>query len=160
MLMERFPARHLRLVAFALVFACALAFSPVASAQEAPKPTLAFSGDVGLVLLYVKAEATTSFEEMLTKFKDGVAKMEAPEVKQMAAGLKFLKAPEGPAPAGATLYILMADPAVKDVEYWFLSLLYKMYPAEAKALFDQWTAAKHATPPVIFKNLVVAVKMQ
>ena len=116
MLMERFPARHLRLVAFALVFACALAFSPVASAQEAPKPTLAFSGDVGLVLLYVKAEATTSFEEMLTKFKDGVAKMEAPEVKQMAAGLKFLKAPEGPAPAGATLYILMADPAVKDVE--------------------------------------------
>lgn len=159
MRMERVPARHLRLVAFALVFACALAFAPVAFAQEAQKPTLSFSGDVGLVFLYVKSDQTTPFEEMMTKFKDGLAKMEAAEVKEQAAGLKLLKAPNGPAPAGATLYILKADPAVKNLEYWFLSLLYKMYPTEAKALFDQWTAAKHTQAPVIW-DLTLVMKMQ
>ena len=54
--------------------------------------------------------------------------------------------------------MLLADPAVKNVEYWFLSILYKAYPAEAKALYDQWTEIKH-TNQVIW-NLALVMKMQ
>ena len=152
--------RGTRLVCVALVVAAACALTPtIAQAQEPQKLGVAFNGDVGLLLLYVKADQTAGFEEMLTKFKDGLAKMEAPEAKQQAAGLRLLKAPNGPAPAGATLYVLLADPAVKNVEYWFLSMLYKMYPAEAKTLYDQWMAVKHAQAQIVW-DLTLVMKMQ
>ncbi len=90
---------------------------PAQQAPPAEKKAVAFQNDVGIVLIYVKAEKTADFEELLTKLKDGLAKAEAPEMKQAAASLKFLKAPNGPAPAGNVLYVMVADPAVKEVEY-------------------------------------------
>ena len=145
----------------ALVLALGFALVPVtpAVAQEAQKPTFAVQGDVGLIFLYVKAEKAADFEALMAKLKDAMSKAEAPEVKQQIAGLKVLKAPNGPAPAGAVLYMLLADPAVKNVEYWFLPILYKAYPAEAKALYDQWQDVKHTTPQAAF-DLQVVLKMQ
>ena len=78
---------------------------------------------------------------------------------QCQAPLKFLKAPNGPAPAGNVLYVMVADPAVKEVEYWFLSNLYKLYPNDTKAMFDKWTEAKGTVNPVPF-DLTVVTKMQ
>ena len=60
-----------------LVLAVALVVGTpsVTFAQEAPqapaKPTLTFQNDAGVVLLYVKADKTADFEELMTKFKDG-----------------------------------------------------------------------------------------
>ena len=135
----------------------AAAQEPAAPAQE--KKAVSFQNDVGIVLIYVKADKTADFEDMLTKLKDGLAKTETADLKQTAASLKFLKAPNGPAPAGNVLYVMVADPAVKNVEYWFLSNLYKLYPAEAQALFQKWTDAKGTVNPVPF-DLTVAARMQ
>jgi hypothetical protein len=137
--------------------------APAAPAQAAPaaaeKKAIAFSNDVGIVLIYVKADKTADFEDLLTKLKDGFAKTEDADLKKEAASLKFLKAPNGPAPAGNALYVMMADPAVKNVEYWILSNLYKFYPNDTQALYQKWTDAKGTVNPVLI-DLAVAAKMQ
>jgi hypothetical protein len=135
---------------------------PPAAQQATPTPekkAVAFQNDVGIVLIYVKAEKTADFEDLLTKLKDGLAKTEVAELKQEAASLKFLKAPNGPAPAGNVLYIMLADPVVKNAEYWILSNLYKLYPNDTQALFQKWTDAKGTVNPVPF-DLTVTAKMQ
>ncbi len=150
------------LVLVLLLGAASMSFAQEAAQQAAPeKKAIAFQNDAGIVLIYVKAEKTADFEELLTKLKDGFGKTEVAELKQEAASLKFLKAPAGPAPAGNVLYIMVADPVVKNAEYWILSNLYKLYPdpAEQKALFDKWTGAKGTVNPVPF-DLTIAAKMQ
>lgn len=132
------------------------------AAQAAPaaeKKAISFQNDVGIVLIYVKADKTADFEDLLAKLKDGFAKTDVAELKQEAASLKFLKAPNGPAPAGNALYVMLADPAVKNVEYWLLSNLYKFYPADAQALFGKWTDTKGTVNPVVM-DLALGPKMQ
>ena len=147
------------LVCVALVVATFAFLPAVASAQDAPKPPdLAMTGDTGLIFLYVKSEKAADFEALMNKLKEALGKTEVPEVKQQMASWKVLKAPNGPAPAGATLYVMLADPVVKNVEYWFLSILYKTYPAEAKAMYDQWTEMKHTNQAIWQLSLVL--KMQ
>jgi hypothetical protein len=133
--------------------------APSAVAQEAAKPALTFQGDAGLILLYVKAEKTADFEALMAKLKEGLAKIDTPESKQAAAGLRLFKAPNGPAPAGAVLYIMLADPVAKGAEYAFLPILYKAFPAEAKSFLDKWQDVKHATGPVVW-DLQLVSKMQ
>jgi hypothetical protein len=150
----------MRLTRFSLVLAVAFVLGGVSLsfAQAAPtpapqqqaaapeKPALSFSNDAGLIIFYIKPDKTADFEGLMTKLKDGMAKMEAPEVKQQAASMKLFKAPVA---AGATvaIYLLVADPAVKNIEYWFLPILYKAYPADGQALLKTWQDAKAATPP-------------
>src|SRR5512133_4363717 len=117
------------LVLALLLGAASASFAQEAAQQAAPaKKLITFSNDVGIVLIYIKEDKTADFEDLLNKLKDGLAKTEIADVKSLAAGLKFLKAPKGPAPAGNVLYIMIADPVVKDAEYWILSNLYKLYP--------------------------------
>jgi hypothetical protein len=149
----------MRLTRISLVIAIALVLGAVSLsfAQAAPTPapqqaaaapaknTLEFSKDAGLIIFYIKPDKTADFEDLMTKLKDGLSKMDAPEVKQQTAGLKLFKIPP---PEGATVanYVLIADPAVKNVEYWFLPILYKAYPNDAQALFAKWQDVKAATP--------------
>jgi hypothetical protein len=147
-------------LAFALVFGSAtLSLAQEAQAQqgqEAQKPTVAFQNDAGLIILYVKADKTADFEGMMTKLKEGLGKIEAPEVKQQAASWKLFKGPVG---NGTAVYVMIADPAVKNVEYWFLTLLYKAFPADAQTLYQQWTDAKATNPPAVF-DLTLVTAMQ
>ena len=71
----------------------------------------------------------------MTKLKEGLAKVEAPEAKQQAASLKLFKSPV--ARRHRAVYVLVADPAVKNVEYWFLPILYKAFPADAQGALRQ-----------------------
>jgi hypothetical protein len=137
---------RLAVLVFALAFV--LGAVGVSSAQDAAakeKPTLAFQNDAGLIIFYVKPDKTADFEELMTKLKDGLAKVEAPEAKQMLAGMKLFKTPVA-AGAQVASYVLFADPVVKNTEYWLLTLLYKAYPAEAQALYQKWQDLKAATP--------------
>jgi hypothetical protein len=135
---------------------------PAAAQQQAApaKPALAFQNDAGLMIVYIKPDKTADFEDLMNKLKEGLAKMDAPEAKQQAASLKLFKLP---ASAGATVapYVLFADPAVKNVEYWFLPILYKAYPNDGQALLQKWQDAKAATTPnpAIF-DLALVMKMQ
>jgi hypothetical protein len=153
--------RHSRFGLVALAVAVVFLVGPVASAlaQEPAKLGLAFQGDAGLVFLYVKAEKTADFEAMMAKLKEGLGKIDTPEAKQAAASLQLFKAPNGPAPAGAVLYVMLANPAVKNTEYAFLPILYKAFPAEAKAFFDKWAEIKHGQAPVTW-DLQLVSKMQ
>jgi hypothetical protein len=152
------PTRLPHLVLLVLAAAFVLGTVSVASAQD--KPTLVFQNDAGLIIFYVKPDKTADFEDLMTKLKDGLAKMEAPEAKQMLAGMKLFKAPVA---AGATVasYVLFADPIVKNTEYWLLSLLYKAYPTDAQALYQKWQDLKAATPaqPSIL-DLTQVIKFQ
>jgi hypothetical protein len=152
--------RCLGLVALIFAVAFVLAPTPPAFAQEPPKPALTFEGDAGLMLLYVKADKTADFDAMLEKLKEAFGKIDTPEVKQEAASLRVFKAPNGPAPPGAVLYVMLADPPVKSVEYAFLPILYKAFPAEAKAFSEKWAEVKHAQAPVVWRDLVLVTKMQ
>lgn len=140
-----------------------LCFAQAAQAPQQPaaqqpaaaaKPTLSFQNDAGLIILYVKADKSADFEDLMNKFKEAAGKVE--EAKAQAASLKLFKGPVG---AGTAVYVMIADPAVKNVEYWFLSILYKAFPAEAQALYQKWTDAKATTPPSVF-DLTLFTKMQ
>jgi|WetSurMetagenome_2_1015567.scaffolds.fasta_scaffold1057226_1 hypothetical protein len=150
--------RFTRLAALLLAVAFVLGAASVSLAQD--KPTLVFQNDAGLIIFYVKPDKTADFEDLMTKLKDGLAKMEAPEAKQMLAGMKLFKTP---VPAGATVasYVLFADPIVKNTEYWLLSLLYKAYPNDAQALYAKWQDVKAANPaqPAIL-DLTQVIKFQ
>jgi hypothetical protein len=150
--------RFTRLAALVLAVGFVLGAASVSLAQD--KPTLAFQNDAGLIIFYVKPDKTADFEELMTKLKDGLAKMEAPEAKQQAGSMKLFKNPVAPN-ATVAVYVLFADPAVKAVEYWFLPILYKAYPNDAQALFAKWQDVKAAQPaqPGIF-DLTQVIKFQ
>lgn len=117
-------------------------------AQQAPaeqKPVLVFQGDLGQLLVYVKPDKTADFEAFVAKYKEGLVKLDTVETKQQASTLKVYKAPVQAA-AQNVLYVVVADPPVKGAEYWFLPVLYKAFPADAKSYLDKWTDLKGTVP--------------
>jgi len=118
-------------LALALVPAAVFAQTPPAQtppAQTAPaqpekpkEPRMSFTGNAGVFLFQIKPDQTAVFEELVGKVKDSLAKSDKPERKQQLAAWKLYKSAE---PMGAnTLYVFVADPAVKGAEYDLLMLL-------------------------------------
>jgi hypothetical protein len=148
-----------------VVFALALVLGAVgvSSAQEQAAPAkkdLAFQNDAGLIIFPIKADKTADFEDLMTKLKDAIAKMDAPEAKQQAAGMKLFKTAV-PAGAQTATYFLIADPVVKNTEYWMMSLLYKAYPNDAQALFAKWQDVKAPAPAQVqLFDLTQVIKFQ
>jgi hypothetical protein len=102
-------------------------------AQEKPTekpPAIAFTGTAGMLLVQVKPDQTAAFEEMIAKLKAALAATSDAALKTQAAGLKFYKSGEGM--AGNALYVLVADPATPNVEYYPLSLLAKVMTDDEK----------------------------
>ncbi len=153
-------SRHGRFGLIGVVVALVFLLGPVASAvaQEPPKLTFPLQGDAGLIFLYVKADKTADFEALMGRVKEALSKSDAAEVKQQAASFKLFKALSGAAPAGSVLYVMIADPAVKNVEYWFLPILYKAFPAEGQAFLAKWQEVKHTNQ--VAWDLQLVTKMQ
>ena len=119
------------------------------AAQAAPQaekkePRMSFSGDAGVFLYQIKPDQTAVFEELVTRVREVLAKSDKPERKQQLASWKLYKANE---PSGAnTLYVFLADPAVKGAEYDLLMLLAEgLGPTagtpENQELFKKYVAA-------------------
>ena len=102
---------------------------PAAPAAPA-KPALAFSSNAGLLLVQVKTDQTATFEELMTKLNAAFAATTDPALKTQGGGIKVYKAAEGM--QGNALYVLIADPATPDAEYYPLQLLAKMMTDEEK----------------------------
>ncbi len=153
-------SRHSQYGLIGVVVALVFLLGPVTSAlaQEAQKPAFSLQGDAGLIFLYVKADKTADFEALMGRVKEAFAKSDAAEVKQQAASFKLFKSLSGPAPAGAVLYVMIADPSVKNVEYWFLPILYKAFPAEGQAFLTKWQDVKHTNQAAW--DLQLVTKMQ
>jgi hypothetical protein len=158
----RRPALAGLVLAIAFVLGAASGSFAQAATQEqaAPaKPALSFQNDAGLIIFYIKPDKTADFEDLMNKLKDALAKSDSPEEKQQAASMKLFK---NTATGGTVaVYVLFADPVVKNVEYWFLPILYKAYPNDGQALLEKWQAAKAVTPaaPTIF-DLGQVIKFQ
>ena len=123
------------------ICALALALAPsVLYAQDpapaAPKPTapkLSFTTDAGLLLVQIKGDQTTAFEELVSKLRAGAAKAEDATVKAQLSSIKVYKTAEGAA-GGNALYVILFDPATKDAEYELFQLLQKvMTPDELRS---------------------------
>ena len=137
--------------------ACALmiALAPVAlfaqdpPAQQPPAqpaapqpPKLAFTGDAGVFLIQIKPDQTATFEELMTKVKDALAKSEDPVRKQQATGWKVYKSSEG---MGANaLYVVVVDPVVKGAGYDPLVIVNEILGKDAGTPENQAMLKKYA----------------
>ena len=115
---------------FVIIIALALAVLPVAAfAQDPPtqppaapaQPAaakLTFKSTVGMLLVPVKPDQTTAFEEMIAKVRSTAGASSDPALKS-AGTLRAFKAAE-PGPGGSAYYILLYDQAQPGAEYqWF-----------------------------------------
>src|ERR1700752_4921830 len=94
------------------------------------KPALAFTSNAGLLLVQVKPDQTATFEEMMAKLKTAFAATQDASLKTQGGGIKVYKAAEG---MGANaLYVIVADPATPDKEYYPLQLLAAMMTDDEK----------------------------
>jgi hypothetical protein len=91
-----------------------------AQADKPKEPRMAFAGTAGVFLYQIKPDQTAVFEELVAKVKDSLAKSDKPERKQQLTAWKLYKAAEPM--ASNTLYVFVADPAVKGAEYDLLML--------------------------------------
>lgn len=116
---------------------------PAAPAQQPPtppaqpatpaapaKPALAFSGNAGLLLVQVKPDQTSTFEEMMKKLGAAFGTTQDATLKAQGSGIKVYKAAEGM--QGNALYVIVADPATPDKEYYPLQLLAAMMTDDEK----------------------------
>ena len=128
------------LLMVALAPAALFAQTPPAAAQQAPPPAqpagppkLAFTTEAGLLLVQIKGDQTAVFEELVAKLSAGAGKTEDAAVKGQLSSLKVYKTSEGAA-GGNALYVILFDPATKDVEYELFALVQKvMTPDELRA---------------------------
>jgi hypothetical protein len=117
-------------LALALLPAALFAQAPPATTSPAPapaqapadkkEPRMSFTGNAGVFLYQIKPDQTAVFEELVAKVKEGLGKSDKPERKQQLAGWKLYKAAEPM--SNNTLYVFVADPAVKGAEYDLLML--------------------------------------
>lgn len=129
---------------------------PAAQAPAAPAaPSLAFSGDSGLVLFTIKAEGVADFEAFFAKVKEALEKGTKPEYKQMASGWKMYRVTDGAGP-GDALYAAVVDPAVKSADYDPVKILGDVLPDDARALYPKLAAAIKSVNKL---NLTTSMKM-
>jgi hypothetical protein len=104
-------------LALALLPAAALAQDPPAQPPAAPAqpaaPKLTFKTEIGMLLVPVKGDQTTAFEEMIAKLRSTAGMSTDPALK--AAGtLKVYKSAD-PGPGGQAFYVLLYDPATQEM---------------------------------------------
>ena len=112
-------------LALALAPSVLYAQDPAAAAPKPTAPKLSFTTDAGLLLVQIKGDQTTAFEELVAKLKAGAAKAEDATVKAQLSSIKVYKTAEGAA-GGNALYVILFDPATKDAEYELFQLLQKV----------------------------------
>jgi hypothetical protein len=103
--------------------------APAAPAQPAA-PALAFTGNAGLLLVQIKPDQTAAFEELITKLKAALAATSDAALKAQGASFKVYKSAEGM--QSNALYVIVADPATPNVEYYPLQLLAKAMTDDEK----------------------------
>jgi hypothetical protein len=128
---------------------------PAQTAPAAPEqpaaPRISFTSPAGMLLVPIKPDQTTAFEEMAAKLKSSLAASTDEKLKAAGAAFKFYKAAE-PAAAGNALYVVLVDPAVANTEYDFFMLINStLTPDEQRdpvnvEAFKRWAAAFGAPP--------------
>ena len=107
------------------------AAAPAAPAQDKPaEPKLGFTTPAGILLVQVKPDQTTAFEELMSKLKSALATTTDPALKTQGTAWKVFKASEGM--GGNALYVVLVDPATPGTEYNPIDVLFKTMTDEQK----------------------------
>jgi hypothetical protein len=116
------------------------AFTQSAFAQAAAPQKFTIEGDMAVLFVAVKPDKTADYEKVLAKLKESLAKSEAPEAKQQAAGWKVVKTAK-PQADGTILYLHVINP-VAGADYGVLQSIYAVVkdPTEQRALYDLYVA--------------------
>jgi hypothetical protein len=133
------PALVVGLLAVAPAHAQTPAAQP-AQAAEAKKSPFVFESDGGVILHFVKADKSATFEMLIAKLKEALAKSDKAERKSQAASWKLFKAAE-PGAGGAIMYVSVIYPAVKDADYYIPILINEVFPTEGQELYKQYLDA-------------------
>jgi hypothetical protein len=153
----------MRAVILALAVIATTAAPCLAQAPESPAPAAAapanpnaqiFNSGAGLVIFSVKPESTADFESVLNKTKEALMKSDKPERKQQAASWKVYRFDPPPAAAAAAdakpnvTYFMVIDPAVKDADYYIITILAEVFPTEVKTLFESFRNSLASMQPL------------
>ena len=112
---------------------------PEQAAKVLSAPHL-LTSDGGLVLNFIKPDRTADFEAVVAKLKEALKKSPKPERQKQAASWKVYKSPEA-GPGGSMVYVFTMEPAVKGVDYTVSAILSEAFPADAIALYKQYSEA-------------------
>jgi len=104
-----------------------------------PLPQACQECDVALITILIKPDKTADFEMVLERVKESLAKSEAPERKQQAAGWTVFKSPT--AVQGNAVYIMRIDPIVKGAEYDLMRIIAEVFPVEVQEIFAKYKDA-------------------
>lgn len=117
-------------------------------AQTAPaqpaEPKIGFKSNAGMLLVQVKPDGTSAFEELMSKLKSQLEGASDPALKSQA-NFKVYKSTEGS--GGNALYVVVIDPAVPGAEYNFLDMYNKTLTPEEQRdpamveNFKRWASA-------------------
>ncbi|MBA2303484.1 MAG: hypothetical protein H0W08_12715 [Acidobacteria bacterium] len=117
--------------------------APAAPAQPGV-PKVGFNTPAGMLLVQIKPDQTTAFEEMMAKMKPALAAATDANLKQQGS-FKVYKSAE--ASGGNALYVVVFDPAVPGAEYSFLEMFNKTLTPEQQRdpvnveNFKKWAGA-------------------
>lgn len=113
-----------------------------------------FSGGTGLMLNYVKADATDDFEQVMRKVAEALQQSDNPERREQAEGWKVYKAQE-PGQGGSVLYVWFIDPTVSGADYAVSQILNEAFPGEVQQLYEQFNGSFAGGQAMVNLDLVV-----
>jgi hypothetical protein len=112
--------------------------APPAGQAALPPQARVFTGDVGILVNYIKPDKAADFEILIGKLKEALAKSDRPERLAQAAGWRVLKMTE-PMPNGNIVYLFLLEPVAKDTDYSPSRILGEAFPEELADLFKRYS---------------------
>ena len=113
-----------------------------------------FTGGSGMMLNYVKADATADFEAVMRKLAEALQQSENAERRQQAESWKVFKAQE-PGQGGSVLYVWFIDPTVSGADYAVSQILNEAFPAEVQELYERFNGSFAGGQSMVNLDLVV-----
>lgn len=113
-----------------------------------------FSGGSGMMLNYVKADATADFEAVMRKLAEALQGSDNAERRQQAEGWKVYKAKE-PGQGGSVLYVWFIDPTVSGADYAVSQILNEAFPEDVQTLYEQFNGSFAGGQAMVNLDLVV-----
>ena len=113
-----------------------------------------FSGGTGMMLNYIKPEATDDFEAVMTKLGEALQASDNAERGRQAEGWKIYRAEE-PGPNNSVLYVWFLDPVVANADYAVSQILNEAFPTEVQALYETFSTSFAGGQSMINLDLVV-----
>jgi hypothetical protein len=109
-------------------------------AQEVPRPTLTFDGDVALWTVAIRPDKTADFERVIARLREALVTSDDPQRRQQAAGWRVMKMSR-PLPDGNVAYVHIISPVVENADYTVMQILYDELPDERQQLYELYRGA-------------------